>query len=143
MRWFTKKPAPCGVPFWNLIPLAKVHGMQQLDQRTDQLLAELRKAANLAEDQARAMPAGLYCSEDIHTLEQERIFRRSWLCAGRAAEIPKVGDYLTFSVVEQPIIVVRGADREIRSFSNVCLHRMMILAEGRGNLRSIVCPYHA
>ncbi len=89
------------------------------------------------------MPPGLYWSEDIYRLEQELIFRRSWLCAGRAAEIPKVGDYLTFSVVDQPVIVVRGTDREIRSYSNVCLHRMMIIAQGRGNLRSIVCPYHA
>jgi phenylpropionate dioxygenase-like ring-hydroxylating dioxygenase large terminal subunit len=106
-------------------------------------LAELQHAAAQPAAQAHAMPPGLYCSDDVYRLEQERIFRRGWLCAGRAAEIPNVGDYLTFSVADQPILVVRGTDKEIRTYSNVCLHRMMVLAEGRGNLRSIVCPYHA
>src|SRR5271156_3490082 len=117
--------------------------MAQTDRSTPVLLAGLAAAAQSSPDQAHAMPAGLYCSEDIYRLEQERIFHRSWLCAGRAAEIPKVGDYLTFSIAEQPLLLVRGVDQEIRAFSNVCLHRMMILAEGRGSIRSIVCPYHA
>ncbi len=114
-----------------------------MDQATDLLLAQLREAAALPADRARALPGGLYCSADIYRLEQASIFRRGWLCAGRAAEIPKVGDYLTFSIAEQPILVLRGPDEEIRAYSNVCRHRMMILKEGRGNARSIVCPYHA
>jgi choline monooxygenase len=114
-----------------------------MDPRTASLLAELRQVAAQPAARAHAVPPGLYCSEDIYRLEQERIFRRSWLCAGRAAEIPNVGDYFTFSIADQPILVVRGTDREIFAYSNVCLHRMMVLTTGRGNLKSIVCPYHA
>jgi choline monooxygenase len=116
---------------------------ETMDQRTALLLAQLREAAALPADRARALPGALYWSEEIFRLEQERIFRRGWLCAGRAAEIPNVGDYLTFSAAEQPILVLRNAQKEIRSYSNVCLHRMMVLKEGRGSARSIVCPYHA
>jgi phenylpropionate dioxygenase-like ring-hydroxylating dioxygenase large terminal subunit len=110
---------------------------------TLQLLKELREVAATPTERARGMPAAVYHSEDIHRLEQERIFCRSWLCAGRAAEIPNAGDYLTFSVANQPILILRGEHGEIRAYSNVCLHRMMVLKEGRGNARAIVCPYHA
>jgi phenylpropionate dioxygenase-like ring-hydroxylating dioxygenase large terminal subunit len=89
------------------------------------------------------MPPGLYRSEEIHRLELERIFAKGWLCPGRAAEIPNAGDYLTYSIGAQPVFVIRDEDGEVKSFANVCLHRMMILLEGRGNVRRITCPYHA
>jgi phenylpropionate dioxygenase-like ring-hydroxylating dioxygenase large terminal subunit len=38
---------------------------------------------------------------------------------------------------------MRGADGEIRAFYNVCQHRAHELVQDAGNLRSIVCPYHA
>jgi choline monooxygenase len=117
--------------------------LESLDQRTSSLLSLLKEAAAQPADHARALPGGLYTSEHIYKLEQQRIFRRGWLCAGRAAEIPNVGDYLTFSIAGQPVLVLRTGVVEIHSYSNVCLHRMMVLKEGRGNLRSIVCPYHA
>jgi hypothetical protein len=75
-----------------------------MDPHTTQLLADLREAAALPAECARAMPAGLYHSEEIYRLEQERIFGRGWLCAGRAAELQNAGDYLTFSIANQPIL---------------------------------------
>ena len=38
---------------------------------------------------------------------------------------------------------MRGGDGEIRAFYNVCQHRAHELVQGAGNLRGIVCPYHA
>ncbi len=49
---------------------------------------------------------------------------------GLAADIPNPGDFITFTIADQPIFVMRGKDGVIRSFSNVCLHRMMPLLEG-------------
>ncbi len=89
------------------------------------------------------MPPGVYTSEAFQALEQERIFSREWLCAGRAESIPAPGDYFTHVIGSQPVFVVRGADRGVRAFSNVCLHRMMRLLSGRGSCKRIVCPYHA
>jgi len=89
------------------------------------------------------MPPEVYTCDDFHALEQSRIFAREWLCIGRADAIAKRGDYLTYSIGEQPIFVRRGKHGEIRCFANVCLHRMMRLLEGRGNCGKIVCPYHA
>jgi choline monooxygenase len=92
---------------------------------------------------ASAMPPEVYTCSDFHALEQSRIFAREWLCIGREDSIAKPGDYLTYSIGEQPIFAVRGKHGDIRSFANVCLHRMMRLLEGKGNCKRIVCPYHA
>ena len=67
-----------------------------------------------------------------------QIFAEEWVCPGLAAEIPNPGDYTTFTIGAQPIFTVRGRDGRIRSFSNVCRHRMMILLEGQGNAQRVV-----
>ncbi len=92
---------------------------------------------------ARSMPPTVYTSPDFLALEQERIFRREWLCVGRASAVAEAGDYLTADIDGQPIVVLRDEHLELKAFSNVCLHRMSVLLEGRGNTRRIVCPYHA
>lgn len=106
-------------------------------------LAELR--ANVAQPFARAtaMPKSVYTSPDFAALEQQHIFAREWLCAGRADALPNPGDYLTMDISGEPIIILRDREGTLRGLSNVCRHRMSTLLEGRGNTRAITCPYHA
>ncbi len=108
----------------------------------DALLGQLADLAGTPLGQATALPPEMYRRPDVLERERDRIFAREWLCPGRAADIPGPGDYLTFSINDQPLFVVRGPDGAIRSFSNVCRHRMMRLLEDRGTCRTIVCPYH-
>jgi phenylpropionate dioxygenase-like ring-hydroxylating dioxygenase large terminal subunit len=110
-----------------------------------ELLAELARAARLPQKHAVTIPPAFYTSEEILRLEVEQIFKADWLCPGLAADMPKTGDYLTFEVAGQPIVSIRQADGSIRSFANVCVHRMMKLLDGRlGSCgRKISCPYHA
>ena len=109
----------------------------------ERILAELKAlgARQLAE--ATAPPKGMYTSPDILALEQERIFGAGWLCAGRADEIARPGDYMTFEMGPQPVILVRGKDGAVRAHANTCRHRMMRLVEGKGNASRFTCPYHA
>lgn len=107
------------------------------------ILAALADQAGKPFEKAMTAPPRLYNSPEIHALEQQRIFGRDWVSPGLAAAIPEPGDYLTYSVAQQPIIVIRGKDGAIRSFSNICRHRMMVLLEGCGNVKRILCPYHA
>lgn len=109
---------------------------------TDPIEALKAGAARPFED-ARAMPPAVYTSPDVLAREEERIFARQWICLGRASALAHPGDYLTDEIAGQPILVLRDRDGEIRGLSNVCLHRMSTLLEGRGNVRTIVCPYHA
>jgi choline monooxygenase len=107
------------------------------------IVRQLQAGCERPFDDARSMPPAVYTSADFLALEQERIFRREWLCVGRTSTLAAAGDYLTAEVDGQPIIVLRDENLEVKAFSNVCLHRMSILLEGRGNVRRIVCPYHA
>jgi len=104
---------------------------------------ELRASVSVPFERARAMPKSVYTSADFLDRERSRIFAREWLCAGRADALPKPGDYLTMEIAGEPVIVLRDTDGQVRAMSNVCRHRMSTLLEGRGNARSIVCPYHA
>ncbi|MDG1281574.1 MAG: Rieske 2Fe-2S domain-containing protein [Pseudorhodobacter sp.] len=106
-------------------------------------LQELRANVALPFGQARAMPKSVYTSPEFAADEQEHIFAKDWLCAGRADSLKAPGDYLTMEISGEPIIVLRDRSGSLRAMSNVCRHRMSILLEGRGNTRSIICPYHA
>jgi len=109
----------------------------------DSLLRQIADLAAAPLGEATTMPPEVYRSAALYDLERERIFAKEWLCPGLAADIPNAGDYLTYSIDDQPVVTIRGEDGGIRSFANVCLHRMMRLLDGRGNRRRIVCPYHA
>jgi len=104
--------------------------------------AELR--ANVARPftEARAMPRSVYTSEAFCAQEVDAIFRREWVCVGRGDGLVEPGDYLTYELAGQPIMVLRDSDGALRAQSNVCLHRMSTLLEGEGRTRAITCPYH-
>ncbi len=104
---------------------------------------ELHQNVAVPLSRARAMPKSVYTSPDFLAQEQTHIFGKDWICAGRAETLPNVGDYLTLTLAGEPVIVLRNHDGSIRAMANVCRHRMSTLLEGRGNARSIVCPYHA
>lgn len=112
-------------------------------QDLDRLLHGLADLAATPLQQATSMPPDVYRSAALYDLERERLFAQEWLCPGLAADIPHPGDYITYSINDQPVVTLRGEDGNIRSFANVCLHRMMRLVEGHGNKTRIVCPYHA
>ena len=108
-----------------------------------ELLDELSRIATLDVSEAFALPPQMYTSPQIMALEQTNVFAHDWTCPGLAADIPNPGDYLTWTIGDQPVFSIRTGDGEIRSYANVCRHRMMQLLDGRGNRKRVVCPYHA
>lgn len=104
---------------------------------------ELRANVAVPFERAHAMPKSVYTSPDFAVQEQQQIFAKDWLCAGRADGLKEAGDYLTMTIAGEPVIVLRDHDGQLRAMSNVCRHRMSTLLEGRGHVRAIVCPYHA
>ncbi len=106
-------------------------------------IAELKANVSVPFAQARAMPKSVYTLPEFCAAELEHVFAKEWLCAGRADGLANPGDYLTMEIAGEPVIILRDRDGALRGMSNVCRHRMSTLLEGRGNVRSIVCPYHA
>ncbi|HET8612417.1 MAG TPA: SRPBCC family protein, partial [Sphingomonas sp.] len=85
-----------------------------------------------------------YVSQDYAAREFERVFARTWLVTGRANEIPEAGDYYTFEIGRESILVVRQQDGSIRAFYNVCQHRGNRLVQHReGSQPSFTCDYHS
>ena len=90
------------------------------------------------------LPGRLYHAPEVLEREKEQIFARFWQYACPASDVANPGDYAAIDAVGQSIFVVRGRDRVLRAFHNVCQHRAHRLVEGRGNLKAVVtCPYHA
>jgi phenylpropionate dioxygenase-like ring-hydroxylating dioxygenase large terminal subunit len=91
-----------------------------------------------------ALPLPVYSDPEVFDLEMERVFRRDWIGVCGRDEFKDSGDYYALVVAGEPIVVIRGADGELRCFSNLCRHRGAVLYdEGRGNAKFIQCPYHA
>ena len=107
------------------------------------LLDGLRHAARQPEDRPLGLSGAHYTSPELFELEKATLLRAGWHCLGRADEIATPGDFLTARLLGEPLIAIRGDDAVIRVFANVCRHRGMLLAEGSGNLKRLVCSYHA
>ena len=84
-----------------------------------------------------------YTDPDIYALDLEQIFYRDWLFALPACQLTKTGAYARIQVGDYNVIIVRGADGEIRAFHNSCRHRGSVLCKERdGQVAKLVCPYH-
>jgi phenylpropionate dioxygenase-like ring-hydroxylating dioxygenase large terminal subunit len=87
--------------------------------------------------------AEAFTSEDYARAEPERLWRKVWQHACRVEEIPNVGDYVVYDIVDDTILVVRSGPDEISAFHNVCAHRGKRLASGCGHATLFRCSYHA
>src|SRR5690242_372062 len=88
-------------------------------------------------------PGFIYYSDQVLALEKEKIFTKGWLCVGRGEEIPNPGDYMTMMVIDEPILLTRNRDGQVRCLANMCRHRGVEVAAGSGNTQEFSCPYHA
>lgn len=91
------------------------------------------------------VPYWLFQQADVYAREQRRVFQGdSWNYLCLEAEIPAIGDFVSTSVGDQPVIVTRGHDGQLYGFENRCAHRGALLAlTDRGNVRDFTCVYHA
>jgi len=84
-----------------------------------------------------------YTDQQIFDLEWEHIWKKYWLFAGTAAEIPKAGDYFVFRLRNDSVIIIRGNKGEVYAHYNTCRHRgSLICLEEKGHAAKLVCPYH-
>jgi len=93
-------------------------------------------------NEACLLPPVIYTSEEFYAFEREAVYAHEWLCVGRVDQIPEPGDYFTLTLAEEPLIVVRTKEREVRVLSAVCRHRGMVVAEDKGHCTTFTCPYH-
>ncbi|MGA3091289.1 MAG: aromatic ring-hydroxylating dioxygenase subunit alpha [Terriglobales bacterium] len=99
---------------------------------------------NSDRDIARAstLPAPHYFSPAVFEEERNRIFASTWQVVGHVHQAAIPGDYFTFDLVGEPLVIVRGDDGVLRCFYNVCRHRAGNPASGCGNRKLFRCGYH-
>jgi choline monooxygenase len=93
--------------------------------------------------QASPLPGWCYVSPEWYERELDGLFRKDWLCVGRAEQIPKAGDFFSIELLRHPLIVVRDDAGAVRVHSALCRHRGAVVTEGHGRCRAFVCPYHS
>ncbi|WP_020497394.1 aromatic ring-hydroxylating oxygenase subunit alpha [Sciscionella marina] len=91
------------------------------------------------------LPGYSYTESETFALEQARILEQYWFCAIRSADLPNPGSFRNVQVGRESVLVVRGRDKKLRAFLNVCRHRgAKLCTEESGEVRrSLQCPYHA
>lgn len=95
-------------------------------------------------ENATGLPNEAYCSEDFALQERDQVLASTWTCIGAGAQVPKLGDIKPITLLDLPLIMVRGRDGQLRVFHNVCSHRGMELVAEPGNTRAMIrCPYHS
>ena len=109
---------------------------------TQHLRKKLVNVAASPEDGPTSMPGTFYTDPQLFAWECDTVLHTGWYCLGRADEIPNEGDFFTQQLLNEPLLITR-ADNSVRVLSNACRHRGMPVAQGAGNARRHVCPYHA
>jgi phenylpropionate dioxygenase-like ring-hydroxylating dioxygenase large terminal subunit len=90
------------------------------------------------------VPKERYTSPTFARREWERMWTRVWLLAGPACDVTRPGDWFTFDIGPESVIVARDRNGALHAHYNVCLHRGNRLCEpGRGNTPTFSCRYHA
>ena len=94
------------------------------------------------------VPVEAYISEDYAKAEKDKLWRKVWLQAGREEEIPEVGNFITYEILDDSVILVRTPEG-IQAYHNVCPHRgrrLIDVPEGarnaHGTRTQFFCGYH-
>jgi nitrite reductase/ring-hydroxylating ferredoxin subunit len=92
--------------------------------------------------QPMVIPTEAYISEAYARAENEKLWPKVWQIACRTEEVPNVGDYVTYNILDESIIVVRTTPDKIAAYYNVCQHRGRRLTEGCGHTKQFFCRFH-
>jgi len=89
------------------------------------------------------IPSQRYHDEAFFRLENEKVWPHVWQMACRLEEIPEVGDYTVYTILDKSVILIHTKDG-VKAFHNACRHRGVRLASGPGNCarQGFICPFH-
>jgi len=91
-----------------------------------------------------SLPGWLYFDPEFLEAEKRAFLRAAPQVVCHESEIAEPGEWRTLDYLGESIIVIRGDDREVRAFTNVCRHRGSRLVDGEaGCAKVLTCPYHA
>jgi len=91
-----------------------------------------------------SLPGWLYFDLEFFEAEKNAFLRAAPQVVCHESEIAEPGEWRSLEYLDESVIVIRGDDRTVRAFANVCRHRGSRLVDGTGGCaRVLTCPYHA
>lgn len=94
-------------------------------------------------------PVEAFICPEYARAERELLWPKVWQMAGRLEDIPEVGNFFTYNILDESVIIVRTAPDAIKAFYNVCPHRGRQLVDTpddvngvRGKKQKFVCGFH-
>lgn len=111
----------------------------------DHLLADdLRVDPEIA--RAQTLPGRVYTDPAFFHAQRDGLFARSWQLVGEVGQVRVPGRVVPTTLMpgclDEPVVLVRGLDDELRCLSNVCTHRGALVVEGEGHVNHLRCRYH-
>ena len=109
---------------------------QTLDPRFQELIDAQRPGFTLERP--------FYTDPEIYRHDLDHVLSPQWHYVDHVSRIPEPGDYIVHDFAEESIVVLRDEHGALQAFFNVCRHRgSRICLQASGNVRRLVCPYHA
>ncbi len=104
----------------------------------------MRESYKSVLENSTGLPGTFYTSEQIFKDEFVCLMSRSWACAGVTGDVSQTGDVWPTTFADQPLVMTRADDGNIRTFHNICRHRGTLLSDKLKRKQTrITCPYHA
>jgi len=111
-------------------------------------------AQDMDEERLVTYPTDAFLSKEYLEAEKRLLWPKVWQMVERESDLPNPGDWMTYNVADESIIVLRKDDGSLKAFHNVCPHRGRQLVsvpdmlpnkvhDVRGNnRRNFVCGFH-
>ncbi|MCJ2185492.1 aromatic ring-hydroxylating dioxygenase subunit alpha [Novosphingobium sp. 2638] len=99
-------------------------------------------------------PTEAFLSKDYLQAEKKLLWPKVWQMVERVEDLPNPGDWMTYNVADESVIVLRKDDGSFKAFHNVCPHRGRQLVsvpdmlpgkvhDVRGsNRKNFICGFH-
>jgi len=100
-----------------------------------------RRATDQAECET-TVPAGVFCDAELYHAEKLALFLNTPQPVAFSAEISAPESYLCLEVCAVPVLLTRDSGGVLRAFINACSHRGAPVADGSGQRKRLVCPFH-
>ncbi len=96
---------------------------------------------------ASTLPGAFYHDAEAYELSRERVFARSWQWLGDLTDVTAAESLspreLLPGLLNEPLLLTRDAQNELRCLSNVCTHRGNLLVKEACRAEQIRCGYHS
>ncbi|VWX54891.1 SRPBCC family protein [Novosphingobium sp. 9U] len=80
-------------------------------------------AQDMDEERLVTYPTEAFLSKEYLDAEKQLLWPKIWQMVERESDLPNPGDWLTYNVADESVIILRKEDGSLKAFHNVCPHR--------------------